>query len=153
MSTVKSIMISHIESQYTHEYIANVFWYQGLARIKKITMIPYLSSSGETYSTAYILIDSWGETEAAYGFIKRLMDSKKEARIIHYDEEWWAVQVNTHNDGDLDCSIYTVTFDRDYYDAPTEMNTEDEAEEDEEFDFTEVQNVTLRAHQKHFQVV
>ena len=149
MSSVKSIMIQHIDEQYTCEYIANALWYQQLARVSKITMVPYLSNSGRSYFTAYVLIDCWCETEAAYGFIQRLCDQNREARIMHYDEEWWVAEINTHNDGDLDAGAYTTTFSRDYFEAPTEPETEDE-HSDEELDLESVKNITLRAHQRHF---
>lgn len=110
MSTIKSIIIPYVESQYNHEYIANIFWNQGLARIKKITLIP---SSVESYSKAYILIDSWGEHEFVEPFIKRLKNPVKHARIMHDEDEWWTII--PHDNCDLNYGIYTVEFDRDYY--------------------------------------
>lgn len=112
--SVKSIMINCVESQYTQEYIANVFWRQHIAKVSSITLIPYLKNS-EIYSIAYIYIDEWCDSEAAYNFIQRLKDPSKEARLVHYDDVWWPVEINTHNNGDICVGAYTLAFTSDYF--------------------------------------
>lgn len=112
--SVKSVMINCVESQYTQEYIANVFWRQHIAKVSSITLIPYLKN-GEIYSIAYIAIDQWCDSEAAYNFIQRLKDPSREARIVHYDDEWWPVEINTHNNGDIYVGAYTLAFMSDYF--------------------------------------
>lgn len=155
--SVKSIVISHIDAQYTHEYVANLFWNQQLARIKKIALVPYRKDkcvSGKLYFRAYILIDSWCETEAAYGFISRLHNNSIETRIMYQDEEWWTVSINEDPYEYED--IYTLTFDRDYFE---EMNYEDSSSDEDyepdafypqEFDLDTLNNVTLRPHKRQF---
>jgi hypothetical protein len=111
--SINNLMISCVESQYTQEYIANVFWNQRIARVRSITLIPYLKND-IVCSIAYITIEQWGDSEASYNFIQRLKDDTKEARIIHRDEEWWLVKPNTHNDGEIMAGEYTVEFDIEY---------------------------------------
>ena len=110
----KSLMINCIESQYTQPYIANVFWGQAIAKVSSITLIPYIKNA-EIYNIAYINIDEWCETEAAYNFIKRLKSVEKEARLVYDEDNWWPVQLNTHNNGELSVGDYTVSFESDYW--------------------------------------
>lgn len=112
--SIKSVMISCVESQYTQEYIANVFWRQHIARVSSITLMPYLKN-GEIYSFAYIAIDEWCDSEAAYNFIQRLKDSSREVRIVHQDDDWWTVQINTHNNGEICVGSFTLAFPSSYY--------------------------------------
>jgi len=112
--SVKSLMFPCVESQYTHEYIANVLWRQHIAKVSSITMIPYIKNS-EIYRIAYVNIDEWHDSEAAYNIIQRLKSSDYEARIVHNDDNWWVAQLNTHNNGDINVGPYTVKFDTLYF--------------------------------------
>jgi hypothetical protein len=107
-------MINCVESQYTQEYIANVFWRQHIAKVSSITLIPYLKN-GEVCSIAYVYIDQWCDSEAAYNFIQRLNNPSNEARIVHHDDNWWPVQINTHNNGDIYVGFYTTAFPSSYF--------------------------------------
>jgi hypothetical protein len=118
-------MITNIESQYTAEYIANVFWKQNIAKVSNITLIPYLKDC-EIYSVAYITLDQWCDSEAAYNFIQRLKYHVREARIVHNDDNWWPVQVNTHNNGNLEVGSYTTWFPSSYFDREIELSSDDE---------------------------
>jgi hypothetical protein len=141
--SIKSLMINCVESQYTQEYIANVFWRQNIAKVSTITLIPYLNNS-EICSIAYINIDQWCDSEASYNFIQRLKDSSKEARIVHHDDEWWPVQINTHNNGEIYVGFYTLAFPSSYFvrsepvdddesTAPCSEVDEEEFMDDEEY--------------------
>ena len=115
MSIIKSLMIPWVESQYTQEYIANVLWSQHLANVSSITLIPYIKNA-ENYSIAYIAIAEWCDTEAAYNFIQRLKNPYRETRLVHHSDDWWPIQLNTHNDdGNISVCTYTVGFDSDYF--------------------------------------
>ena len=96
--TIKSIMISCVESKYTAEYITDVLWNFHIAKVSSITLIPYLKNN-DVFSTAYITIHEWCDREVAYNFIKKLKDPNQEARLNHSDDNWWPVEINTHNDG------------------------------------------------------
>jgi len=113
---VKSVMINCLESQsqYSQEYIANVFWRQQIAKVSAITLIPYFKNY-KVYYIAYITIDQWCDNEAAYNFIKRLLVPSNEARIIHCGDNWWPVQINTHNNGEIYFSTYTMIFNSNYF--------------------------------------
>jgi len=116
-----------VECQYTQEYIANVLWNQDIAKVSSITLIPYLTND-KIYSIAYVNIDQWCETEVAYNFINRLKDASKEVRIVHRDEDWWLVQLNTHNNGDIYVGDYTLSFMTNYFvrNIPVENEYKDE---------------------------
>lgn len=122
--SAKNLMINCVEAQYTQQYIANVFWSQHIAKVSKITLIPYLKNT-EIYNIAYIEIGEWCDSESAYNFIKRVNNPEKEARIVHNDDDWWPVQLNTHNNGDVAVGIYTVVFDPAYFEED-ESDLEDE---------------------------
>jgi hypothetical protein len=95
--SVNNLIISRIESQYTPEYIINTFWNQEIAKINNIYLFPYRKGN-EYFNIAYISVDQWCDTEAAYNFIQRLKSSNRETRIVHHDDEWWCVQINTNYD-------------------------------------------------------
>jgi hypothetical protein len=112
--SINSLMILSVESQYNQEYIANVFWKQHIAKVSSITLIPYLKNS-EVYSIAYIVIDEWCDSEVSYNFIQRLNNPSRENRVIHKDENWWLVEINTHNNGDIYVGDYTLKFNSSYF--------------------------------------
>lgn len=116
MMSIKSLMITSLDKDYSQEYIARVFWDQHIAKVSRVTLIPYMKK-GKEYNIAYININEWDESESAYNFIKRLQDPSKEARIVYYEDDWWPVEVNSHNNGNLMCGEYTVTFDDCYYEC------------------------------------
>jgi len=135
--SIKSVMINCVESQYTQEYIANVFWRQHIARVSSITLMPYLKND-EIYNLAYINIDQWCDSEAAYNFIQRLKDSSREVRIVHQDDDWWPVQINTHNNGAICVGAYTLAFPSSYFER------DEQAEQDDAtVPFTEVDDEVL----------
>jgi len=107
-------MIPCVESQYTQEYIANALWRQRIAKVSNITLIPYIRNL-EVYSIAYIGINEWCDSEAAYNFIQRLKNPEGEARLVHHGDDWWPIQLNTHNDGNINVGSYTVKFDSAYF--------------------------------------
>lgn len=130
-------MISNIESQYTAEYIANIFWNQNIAKVSNITLIPYLKDS-EIYSVAYIAVNQWCESEAAYNFIQRLKNPDKEARIVHHEDNWWTVELNTHNNGNLEVGAYTEWFSSNYFTKKYVPSTcDDTCDDDETVAYTE----------------
>lgn len=141
--SINNLMINCIESQYTQEYIANVFWRLNIAKVRSITLIPYIKNN-IIYNMAYIYIDQWCETETAYNFIKRMKDSSKEVRVIYQDDDWWTVELNTHNNGNIFVGNYTLLFDENYYKneskdddstAPcTELDEPDNVCDDEEWE-------------------
>ena len=92
-SVIKSLFIGVIETSFTADHIMDAFYCQDIATISQVTIVPFNSKSGPL-NRAYLDIHEWHTTEVAYNFIQRLKDSNKEARIIHTDDNWWAVRVN-----------------------------------------------------------
>jgi len=96
-SPIKSIYIPHVEEGITAEYIIDVFYLNDIATVSKITLIPHASASkytGETYSRAFVDINNWHETEAAYDFIRQLHRTDEETRFNHTCDSWWLVKIN-----------------------------------------------------------
>jgi hypothetical protein len=118
-------MINCLGSQYDQEYIANVLWNRGIAYVSSITIVPYLNDNN-VCSMVYIDIGEWCATEAAFNFIQSLKESPEGVLIPTDKEDFWMVQINTHNDGGIIAGNYTRIFNPDYFD-----------EEEEEDDVTE----------------
>lgn len=112
--TIKSFTIPAVELKYTPEYIANTLWKQKIAKVKSITMIPYLRDNVVFY-LVYVYIENWSDTEIAYNFINRLKDTNKETRLVHNLDNWWNIELNTHNSGNINLYSYTKKFDDDYF--------------------------------------
>jgi hypothetical protein len=111
--SIKSITIPAVELKYTPDYIADIFLRQKIAHVKKITMIPYLRNN-EVYNIVYIYIDNWCDSESAYNFIQRLKDPTKEARLIYKSDDWWHVEINKHNSGDIYLYNYSKEFNEEF---------------------------------------
>ena len=115
MFSTNNLIIYCVELQYSHHYIADVFWYKNIAQVSSVTLIPYLKN-GKVFNIAYITIDEWSDREVAYNFIQRLKNPNNEARFVYNDDNWWPIKINTHNNGDIVVGTYTVEFDENYYD-------------------------------------
>jgi hypothetical protein len=96
-----SIYIPHVEYGIDAQYIANVFYCQNIATVKRITLVPYVKAISKydyiCLQRAYIDIHNWHDSEVAYSFIHRILDEQREARIIYdiIDEAcWWVVEEN-----------------------------------------------------------
>jgi hypothetical protein len=98
MNAVTSLYIPHVEKHFNAEYIADIFSKNGLAQVSRVYIEPYKTNINNrlNYNRAYIQIDSWHETEAAYCFIKRLRNPRIEARVFHSGDDWWAVDINRY---------------------------------------------------------
>jgi len=122
--SIHSLMINCLDSQYDQEYIANVLWNRGIAHVSSITIVPYLNDN-KVCSMVYIDIGEWCATEAAFNFIQSLKESPEGVRIPTNKEDFWIVQINTHNDGGIRVGDYTCIFNPAYFEE------EDEEEEDD----------------------
>lgn len=115
--TITSLMIPCVEACYTSEYIANTFWDQSIARVSRVTLLPYLKENDQVCCTVYIEIGEWFDSETAYNFIKRLNDPMKETRMIHTEgeEKWWSVEINRHYMGNVFLYTYSHDFSKEYF--------------------------------------
>jgi hypothetical protein len=91
MNAITSLYIAHVDKRFNAEYIADVFSKNSLAQVSRV----YLKSN-INYNRAYIQLDSWQETEAAYSFIQRLRNPGAEARLVYSDDNWWTVEINKY---------------------------------------------------------
>ena len=112
MFSVNNLIINCVELQYSHHYIADVFWYKDIAQVSKVTLIPYLKN-GKVFNVVYITIGQWGQL--SHNFIQRLKNPNKETRFVYNDDNWWPIKINTHNNGDIVVGNYTVEFNEDYF--------------------------------------
>jgi hypothetical protein len=142
-------MIPCVESRFTAEYIANAFWNQRIAQVKTITLIPYLKNT-VMFQMAYVVIENWCDSEVAYNFIKRLQkaegEGEGEVRLIHRTDEWWPIQLSSYliNTTRFPSSFFFFPRDSAYWKEVGLMNGS------EDLFAGNIQNVTLRAHQKRF---
>jgi hypothetical protein len=87
---------------------------------------------------AYIEIASWCDSEVAYNFIRRLKVLEGEARINHnLNEDWWAVQINTHYNGQPFTDASTVTFSQKIFTKTVDEVEDGETLTDSEFELDE----------------
>ena len=93
MNAIRSIYMPRIETAFDARFIADVFNRNGIAQVSKVYVEPIKSVN---FNRVYIEVKQWHETEAAYNFIERLRNPKKEARIIYKDDFWWAVDINNN---------------------------------------------------------
>jgi hypothetical protein len=115
--SITSIVIPFIEPEYTAEFIANVFWKQLIAQVGIITLLTYTRNK-IIYSMAYITIDEWHDSENAYNFIQRLKNPNIETRLVHSEDNWWTVYINTNNNYNgykLITGLDTTTIFNTYY--------------------------------------
>jgi hypothetical protein len=130
-------MISNTEGVKNSEYIANVFWSQNLAQVSSIVLLPYLKNN-KLCQMAYIEIASWCDSEVAYNFIRRLKVLEGEARLNHnLNEDWWAVQINTHYNGQPFTDASTVTFSQKSFVKTVDEVEDGETLTDSEFELDE----------------
>ncbi len=130
-------MISNAEGVKNSEYIANAFWSQNIAQVSSIVLLPYLKNN-KLCQMAYIEIASWCDSEVAYNFIRRLKVLEGEARLNHnLNEDWWAVQINTHYNGHPFTDASTVTFSQKSFVKTVDEVEDGETLTDSEFELDE----------------
>ena len=93
MSAITSVIIPRINASFSAEFIADIFDKNGIAKVSRVYIEPYKNSLG-CYNRAYIAIKTWHDTESAFGFIERLRNPSREARLFYNDDNWWPVNIN-----------------------------------------------------------
>ena len=102
MSPITSFYIPCVENFITADFIANVFYKNGIAKVSKILFEPikkHLSKNkkniiSKKYKRAFILVHYWLDTENAYNFIQRLINNSLETRFQYGDDQWWPIYNN-----------------------------------------------------------
>ena len=144
MNAVTSLYIPHVEKHYNAEYIADIFSKNGLAKVSRVYIEPYKTNinNRSNYNRAYIQIDSWHETEAAYCFIKRLRNPRIEARVFHSGDDWWAVDINRYpsvfNTNNRVLTVFTKSNEVDEVDESCSNVAVGDVEEDEAEEFVTI---------------
>lgn len=89
-----SLYIPHIFANYSKEDVAKVFEDQKIGKVKNIDFISKLSQDGKAYNAAYIHFEHWYDNIAATNFQERVINLKKEARLMYEDPWYWIVLEN-----------------------------------------------------------
>ncbi len=114
--SINRIMIRNLEPQYNAEYIANYFWKKEIAKVSSVTILPYILNF-KILGIAYIVFDSFCETEAASEFIYNMtgVAGFMMAHAEPEDDNIWLLEPNTHNEGDLCVGSFTTVFDSKFF--------------------------------------
>lgn len=89
---ISSIYIPLVEKHFNAQYVANTFNKNGIAKVSRVV----IDSNNNKYNRVYAEIQEWHDTEAAFNFIKKLLNPSVEARIVHNDDNWWSVSINKY---------------------------------------------------------
>ncbi len=92
MNAITSLYIPRIDKIFNAKYVTEIFEKNGIAYVSNVCFEPCKKS--DLYNKAYIKIDEWADTEAAYSFIQRLRNNSLEARIVYGGDDWLAVYIN-----------------------------------------------------------
>ena len=96
MSAIKniSLYIPHIFANYSKNDVAKVLEDLSIGKVKHIDFVSKMGNDGKAYNAAYIHFDYWYDNIAARNFQERVLDPKREARLM-YEEPWfWLVLEN-----------------------------------------------------------
>lgn len=90
-----SLYIPHVFSNFTSEYIANIFESMDIGKVNHVDLVAKIDKHGKAYNSAYIHFEYWFSGTVAQNFQERVVDPNKEARIIYDDPWYWIVMENT----------------------------------------------------------
>jgi hypothetical protein len=141
MMHIQSLYIPNVDKHCNSQYIAEAFSKNRIAQVSRVFIEPHKYIKTD-YNKAYVLIDSWCETESAYNFLKRLRNHITEARLVHGDDNWWTVHINKNHNKLFNKNVltvfklkkYEVEYGEDEDNISCAAIAEDEAEYDEESD-------------------
>lgn len=90
-----SLFIPHMFKNFTAEYIAKVFDKLKIGMVDHVDFVPKVDRYGRQYNAAYVHFKHWFDGAIAANFQERVLNPKKEARIVHDDPWYWIVLENT----------------------------------------------------------
>ena len=90
-----SLFIPHMFKNFTAEYIAKVFDKLKIGMVDHVDFVPKVDRHGRQYNAAYVHFKHWFDGAIAANFQERVLNPKKEARIVHDDPWYWIVLENT----------------------------------------------------------
>jgi hypothetical protein len=89
-----SLFVPHIYSNFTSAKVSEIFNGLHIGEVKSVDLVPKMDSNSKRYNAAYIHFTSWHNTKIAHDFQERLLDPKKEVKVM-YDYPWyWIVLEN-----------------------------------------------------------
>ena len=98
MPAIKSLLITLVEDKHSAQYIADIFNIKELAKVSRILLLPYsviMKVENMRGSMAFIDIEEWYDTEAAWDLIRDLNDPDISVKTVHYSYETsWSVARN-----------------------------------------------------------
>lgn len=90
-----SLYIPHVFSNFTAEYISNVFNYSNIGMVDHVDLVAKIDKQDKPYNAVYVHFAYWFDNPFAKNFQAKVLDPKNEARIIHDDPWFWIVLENT----------------------------------------------------------
>lgn len=90
-----SLYIPHVFSNFTAEYISNVFNYSNIGIVDHVDLVAKIDKQNNHYNAVYVHFAYWFDNLFAKNFQAMVLDPKNEARIIHDDPWFWIVLENT----------------------------------------------------------
>lgn len=89
-----SLYIPHVFKNITSDRIVQIFESLRIGKVNYIDLVSKVGKNGYYYSV-YVHFDYWYDNVAARNFQKRVLDPKKEARLVYDDPWYWIVLENT----------------------------------------------------------
>ena len=90
-----SLFIPRISPNFTGDDIAKIFKKLKIGIVDMINFVSKIDRNGRRYKSAYIRFESWFEGTIAANFQARVLNPKKEARIVYDDPKYWVVLPDT----------------------------------------------------------
>ena len=96
MSSIKniSLFVPHVYSNFTSAKVMEVFNGLHIGEVKSVDLVSKMGSDNKHYNAVYVHFTTWYDTKVARDFQERLLDPKKEVKVM-YDHPWyWIVLEN-----------------------------------------------------------
>jgi DNA repair exonuclease SbcCD ATPase subunit len=90
-----SIFIPRVSPNITGDYIAAIFEKLKIGSVDLINFESKVDRNGRQYKAVCIHFDHWFQGTIAANFQERVLNPKKEARIVYDDPKYWVVLPNT----------------------------------------------------------
>ena len=115
MSAIKniSLFIPHVYANFTSGVVFDIIQDMGIGQVKNVDFVSKTGSDGKPYNAVYIHFYQWYDNIIAHNFQERVLDPKKQARIMYDDPWYWLVLENKgrkHVSGERKPRIYLDAF-------------------------------------------
>lgn len=90
-----SLFIPHMFPNITLERIHHVFSSNYIGDVKRVDFVPKTDKQGNIYNSAYIHFNSWCNSITVSNLQARILDPKREARVVYDDPWYWIILQNT----------------------------------------------------------